>query len=463
MMIELQRVPRPERETGLQPVILSDETMRERKEKILGKMTEKGLDALVVYADLEHGNNFEYLTGFLPRFEEALLILFRDGTAELLLGNENLNKAPKSRIRASAIHVPYFSLPNQPMYGEKRMEDILRESRLCTARHIGLAGWKLFREERKGAESSDCQYYDLPYYLVNALITVCPGAEFRNAADIFIGKEGVRRTNSAEELAHYEFGAALAGRCMLDTLDRLEEGMSEMEAAETLSGLGQPHSVITIMAAGERFIKANLYPGTRKIRIGDRLSLTVGYKGGLQSRAGYAVRRREELPEGEEDFLEAVAAPYFGAVKAWVEQIHVGMTGGELYRLIETVLPRAAYGWSLNPGHLCADEEWLCSPVYEDSEEPLQSGMLLQIDIIPSVKGYGGINCESGVMLADQALREEIQEKFPEMWARIRKRRKYMKEVLGLNISEEVLPTSSMTAFCCPFLLDKESALVNVG
>ena len=66
-------------------------------------------------------------------------------------------------------------------------------------------------------------------------------------------------------------------------------------------------------------------------------------------------------------------------------------------------------------------------------------------------------------MLADQALREEIQEKFPEMWARIRKRRKYMKEVLGLNISEEVLPTSSMTAFCCPFLLDKESALVNVG
>ena len=144
-MIELQRVPRPERETGLQPVILSDETMRERKEKILGKMTEKGLDALVVYADLEHGNNFEYLTGFLPRFEEALLILFRDGTAELLLGNENLNKAPKSRIRASAIHVPYFSLPNQPMYGEKRMEDILRESRLCTARHIGLAGWKLFR------------------------------------------------------------------------------------------------------------------------------------------------------------------------------------------------------------------------------------------------------------------------------------------------------------------------------
>lgn len=46
-----------------------------------------------MYADKEHGGNFEYLTGFIPRFEEALLVLHREGEAVLVLGNENLKLA----------------------------------------------------------------------------------------------------------------------------------------------------------------------------------------------------------------------------------------------------------------------------------------------------------------------------------------------------------------------------------
>ena len=48
---------------------------------------------MLIYGDLEHGSNFEYLTGFLPRFEEALLAVHQNGTAYLLLCNENLNKS----------------------------------------------------------------------------------------------------------------------------------------------------------------------------------------------------------------------------------------------------------------------------------------------------------------------------------------------------------------------------------
>ena len=36
------------------------------------RMDERGLDQLVVYADREHSANLSYLTGFDPRFEEAL-------------------------------------------------------------------------------------------------------------------------------------------------------------------------------------------------------------------------------------------------------------------------------------------------------------------------------------------------------------------------------------------------------
>lgn len=51
--------------TGV-PVLLTDETMKERYHKVMSRMQKEGLDTLVIYADLEHGNNFEYLTGFLP-------------------------------------------------------------------------------------------------------------------------------------------------------------------------------------------------------------------------------------------------------------------------------------------------------------------------------------------------------------------------------------------------------------
>jgi len=52
-----------------------------------------------------------------------------------------------------------------------------------------------------------------------------------------------------------------------------------------------------------------------------------------------------------------------------------------------TLCLRKTWNWHLNPGHLVADEEWLCSPVYPDSAVRFASGMLFQIDIIPSLPG----------------------------------------------------------------------------
>ncbi len=43
-----------------------------------------------------------------------------------------------------------------------------------------------------------------------------------------------------------------------------------------------------------------------------------------------------------------------------------------------------------------ADEEWMSSSIKEKSVDKLKSGMLLQIDIIPSVPAYAGVSCEVG-------------------------------------------------------------------
>lgn len=421
-MIKLKEVEAPKPEEGLIPVMLSDVTMQNRKARLLESMQKDGFDAVVVYADLEHGSNFEYLCGFLPRFEEALLILHANGKAFMVLGNENLNKAGKARIEAVPIHMPHFSLPNQPMQTEKSVAQILASCELEDAEKIGLIGWKNFTSHVE----DNHLLFDLPYFLVEALKTVCGKAQFTNAAYLLIGENGVRTTNNANEFAHYEYGAALAGNCILKTMDRLKVGKTEMEMAETLAADGQRHSVVTIMATGARFEKANLYPGNKQIQCGDKISITTGFKGGLQSRAGYAVECAEQLPEKEQDYLKAVAIPYFQAVKTWLETIKIGINGNDLYEAVETVLPKEEYGWTLNPGHLCADEEWMSSPIYPQSEETLQSGMLFQIDIIPSVNGYGGVSCESGILLADEQLRKAIAKEYPAVWERIVKRRAYM-------------------------------------
>lgn len=457
-MIKLKEVEAPKPEEGLIPVMLSDETMQNRKARLLENMQKDGFDAVVVYADLEHGSNFEYLCGFLPRFEEALLILHANGKAFMVLGNENLNKAGKARIEAVPIHMPHFSLPNQPMQTEKSVAQILASCELEDAEKIGLIGWKNFTSHVE----DNHLLFDLPYFLVEALKTVCGKAQFTNAAYLLIGENGVRTTNNANEFAHYEYGAALAGNCILKTMDRLKVGKTEMEMAETLAADGQRHSVVTIMATGARFEKANLYPGNKQIQCGDKISITTGFKGGLQSRAGYAVECAEQLPEKEQDYLKAVAIPYFQAVKTWLETIKIGINGNDLYEAVEAVLPKEDYGWTLNPGHLCADEEWMSSPIYPQSEETLQSGMLFQIDIIPSVNGYGGVSCESGILLADEQLRKAIAKEYPAVWERIVKRRAYMQEVLGIRIQEDVLPTSMATAYLRPYLLKKEMALASV-
>lgn len=457
-MIKLKEVEAPKPEEGLIPVMLSDETMQNRKARLLESMQKDGFDAVVVYADLEHGSNFEYLCGFLPRFEEALLILHANGKAFMVLGNENLNKAGKARIEAVPIHMPHFSLPNQPMQTEKSVAQILASCELEDAGKIGLIGWKNFTSHVE----DNHLLFDLPYFLVEALKTVCGKAQFANAAYLLIGENGVRTTNNANEFAHYEYGAALAGNCILKTMDRLKVGKTEMEMAETLAADGQRHSVVTIMATGARFEKANLYPGNKQIQCGDKISITTGFKGGLQSRAGYAVECAEQLPEKEQDYLKAVAIPYFQAVKTWLETIKIGINGNDLYEAVEAVLPKEDYGWTLNPGHLCADEEWMSSPIYPQSEETLQSGMLFQIDIIPSVNGYGGVSCESGILLADEQLRKAIAKEYPAVWERIVKRRAYMQEVLGIRIQEDVLPTSMATAYLRPYLLKKEMALASV-
>ena len=450
----MQVIPAPRTYPHIASPVLPDETMTARLQKVLRAMKEADLAHLVVYADKEHGANFEYLAGFIPRFEEALLVINAAGELTWIMGNENLKLVPHARNAGKCLHAPAFSLPNQPMDNDAPLEDLLTACGLSAGAKTGVVGWKLF--------TRNPAMFDVPAFILDAVISAAGGREqVVNATGLFISPEqGVRRINNASEIAFYEYGANLASTNVLTALNAIETGKSEKAIGHCLAGEGQPNNVVMIAATGDRFASAGLYPGDKPLRKGDKFSLTVGFKGGLTSRSAYVVADESELPTPVADYLARVAKPYYHAVVSWLEFIRPGVTGGEIYRLVESVLPKARFHWHLNPGHFVADEEWLSSPIFADSTIKLESGMLLQIDIIPSVPGYGGSSIEDTIGLADAALREELATRYPQMWARMQTRRKYVTETLKINLPDEVILLSNTVGYLRPFLLDKTRALV---
>ena len=59
----------------------------------------------------------------------------------------------------------------------------------------------------------------------------------------------------------------------------------------------------------------------------------------------------------------------------------------------------------------------------------------------------------------DNALSQELERKYPEAWGRIEARRRFMGDVLGINLSPEVLPFSNIPAYLPPFLLSPHTAM----
>ncbi|KST88423.1 M24 family metallopeptidase [Lactococcus lactis] len=451
-----EKINEPKLFNNVPPVTLTDKTLKDRKEKLLTIMAKEQYDALIIYADKEHGSNFEYFTGFIPRFEEGLIIIDKNDKATLVLGNENLKMSKHSRIEANLIHYPQFSLPNQPMDNEKSLTQIFKELELYKNKKIGLIGWKMFTTQNE----EPSELFDLPYFIVDAVKnSLSTDTILTNAAQLLIGTKGIRTINNANELAHYEYGANLASRCILNAMNQLKIGMKESEIGAILSDEGQAHSVITIAAAGERFKKANFYPSYKEINFGEPISMTTGFKGGLSSRTGFLVNEEKDLQDNQKHYLTDLVIPYYKGVVSWLENISIGMLGNDFYKMIDKNLPKAKYNWHLNPGHYVADEEWMASPFYKNSKVKIASGMIFQIDIIPSVEGLAGVSAEECVAIADQSLKNELKNEYPELWQRIITRRNYLINELNINLSPDVLPLSNTVGYLRPFLLEKSKAL----
>ena len=138
----------------------------------------------------------------------------------------------------------------------------------------------------------------------------------------------------------------------------------------------------------------------------------------------------------------------------WCGLMRPGVPGGAVWARMRERLPLAAFNVTLNPGHLIGLDEWMSSPIAEGSAIPLASGMAMQCDVIPSHPVYASTRMEDGYVLADEALRADLQRKFPDVAARCSLRAHFMRQVIGLDVPETLLPLADTCGIIAPFLLD---------
>jgi hypothetical protein len=427
-------------------------TYRTRLDRLVRRAGERGYDRLLLWADREHSPNVAWLTGFDPRFEDALVVVGDDDPA-ILVGNECWGIAGAAPLPMRRHRFQDFSLPNQPRDRSRPLAEILADEGVRAGARIGLVGWKTY-----GSSASS----DLPAYLVDAVrALVGPSGGAENATDLLIDPgDGLRVLNEAEQLAQFEWASCQTSQGVRQLLRGLRPGMSEREAVALLGWNGWPLSCHLMLTAGERATYGLFSPGDRPIERGDRFTTAFGIWGALTCRAGFVVEDAAELPEPIRDYVDRLVGPYFAAIAEWYRTIRIGVTGGELFDVVDRHLGDPFFGIFLNPGHQLHLDEWVASPIWRGSTVELQSGMALQVDVIPATgTAYFTTNIEDGIALADAALREELATRFPEAWRRIVGRRAFMAETLEIELHPEVLPLSNLPAVLAPFLLAPDRAM----
>jgi hypothetical protein len=455
--VVLRQIPLPEEEAaGPEPPAIAAEEYARRCDVTLARA---GTPWVAIYGDREHSANLLFLSGFDPRFEEALLLLGPDRRRVLLLGNEGLIHAAIVGLPVEIALSQGFSLMAQPRDVAPRLDRVLAEAGLSRGDAVGIVGWKY----QTSVETDDpSRPAWVPAVVLDALRRVT-GTEPRDVTTVLMAPgDGLRARNGADQIAAFAWAALRSSQAVFRVLRGVRPGMTEREAAALMGYAGEPQSMHPIVASGAPGEAINgLRSATgRRIAVGDSITCGVGYWGSLCCRAGLGADAVED------QFFTAYVRPYFLAQAAWYTTVGIGVAGGEVFAAVDEALAEAGADFRpmLNPGHLISYDEWVHSPIERGSTVPLASGMALQCDIIPTPLPPGtALNCEDSIVLADAALRDELAARHPELWARIGRNRDLMQHQLGLTLRPETLPLSLANAYLPPAWLAPDHVCAIAG
>ena len=436
------------------------EVFLQRMQNTKNKMRDSNLDFLVIFSDREHSTNQEYLVGVGPRFEESLLIISQDASPKILLGNECQYYAPDPDLGVEVILFQDFSPAGQPRGLSKSLGSILREVGIAAGQNVGCVGWKNYPDLNL---SSGQECLDIPAFLADELRYITGNSgKVSNAVDIFTSTvDGLRLRCTSLEIAQFEYAARIISNSVRATVDNFAVGKSERELEKHLESFGLPLTCHRMISFGEKVRRGLSSPSDRTSKLGDSYTVAIGAVGALSARAGVIARDVNDLNKDLQSFYPKFAFNYWCAVVKWYESLKVGELGGVVDAEVQRVIDRDLYTLMLNPGHNLHFEEWVGSIFSPENKKSLYSGMVLQSDLIPISKGpFCYSNAEDGVVLADEKLRAEIQNSYPEMWERINVRRIFLQEKIGIVLHDSVLPISDTCGTYAPYALETDYVYV---
>lgn len=410
---------------------------------------------IVIYGDREHFSNIYYFTGYDPRFEEALLILKKDHTPIILVGNEGMGYAEKIPYNIVKVLYQFFGLMGQSTSQSQPLEDIFRRYITEAEEKVGLIGWKYYKEEV--FRINGC-ITDVPSYLVETLACVVGRKSIFNATDLLMNSDyGLRHYASAKEIIQFEVLGTKISRGVYNTIKNLREGIKEVEASSLLQIDGEPLCTHPNLNFGDEHVSLGLNSPQYNMELKYGMPVGVGYgmRGSNVHKAGMYIRSIRDLPQGREHYLEEMVKPYFLSIATWYEMMKIGTKFSDIYEMVEEQLDLEKFNIILNPGHLIHTDEWTHSPFDKSSNIKVHSGHVLQCDYTVSFKSpYLVCHIEDGLAIGNEALHKEIRSLAPLCYERIIRRKAFMKEVLNIQLPDEVLPLSDLPAICFPYMAD---------
>jgi hypothetical protein len=449
-------------EVGMPPLDVAETlpavAAAEFEARIAALLAAVDVDQVIVYGDREHAASLVFLCNLDPRFEEVLLVLGR-GRRTLLLGKEDIGYIPIVPIEVDVILCPTLSLMGIDRSGGPTVEQALRDAGVSAGDRIGVVGWKTLAPEESSGKFTPIF---APAFMVDTLREIAGSPELvvDVTAALTSPRSGLRSFCSADQIAVFEWGASRCAAYVMEVLRAARPGVSERDAFRGVPWGGEPLSYHPVFSSGADVAVGLRSPSSRQLEKGDAAIVGIGLWGGNCARGGVVAASESDLRSQSDGYLEVLAVPYWRAMATWYESLELGAPGGDIFRTITELLDGEAFASSLNPGHLIHYEEWLDSPIRAGSTDPIASGMVIQSDIIPTgIRPGWTANCEDTVAIGDAKLRSEIESRHPELWSRITARRAFMRDRLGIDVRDEVLPLTPTPAYFPPFWLDLDRAL----
>ena len=447
--VELPDFGVPERMPEL-PTEVYEERLRRARERV----AERGLDLLVVYADREHSANLSYLTGFDPRFEEAVLVLGPEGEPAILVGNECYGMAGAAPLPMRRHLFQDLSLTDQPRDRSQSLEAILGAEGVSSGVRVGVAGWKTYARP---------DWLEVPSFLVDTLRELVGSTgSVENANDILIDPaDGLRTTNEVEQLIAFEYAACHTSEGVKRLLRGLRPGLTEQEGVALLGWNGMPLSCHLMLTAGPRAKLGLLSPSDRVDRAWRPVHDRLRRLGLAHLSRGVRRRRRVGAPRWHRRLRRAARRALLRGgrrvVHGAADRPARGRAPGDRRPPARRPLLRRSSSTRATCSISTSGSRRRSGRVPRSRCDP---GMAMQVDIIPATgTPYFTTNIEDGIALADETLRDELAARDPGLWRRVQARRAFMRDALGIELHADVLPLSNLAAWLPPFLLDAGRAM----